>query len=106
MNNILISPKAQSDLEDIRQYISFDLENPIAATSTLKRITQDIRLLSYQSQIGKPLSTIVDCATDYRFLVSGNYLIFYRTLSDCVYVDRVLYARRDYLRILLEDQME
>ena len=41
--------------------------------------------------------------SDYRFLVSGNYLSFYRTYGNEVYVDRILYARRDYMRILFGD---
>lgn len=105
MNELLISPKAQNDLDEIKQYISFELENPIAAATTLKRITQDIRQLCDYAKIGKLLSSIVDCATDYRFLISGNYLIFYRVVENKVYVDRILYARRDYLRILLEETM-
>lgn len=40
--------------------------------------------------------------SDYRFLVSGNYLIFYRAYGAEVYIDRVLYGRRDYLRILFD----
>lgn len=41
--------------------------------------------------------------SDYRFLVSGNYLIFYRACGTEVYIDRVLYGRQDYLRILFDD---
>ena len=35
--------------------------------------------------------------------VTGSYLTFYRVLDNDVYVDRVLYGRRDYLRILFGD---
>ena len=49
------------------------------------------------------LSSIADVESDYRFLVTGSYLTFYRVLDNDVYVDRVLYGRRDYLRILFED---
>ena len=41
--------------------------------------------------------------SNYRFLVSGNYLSFYRTYGNEVYVDRILYARRDYMRVLFGD---
>lgn len=106
MNDLHISPAARSDLAEIKSYITNELENPIAAVSTLRKITKDIRRLQDQALIGAPLSSIVDTESDYRFLVSGNYLTFYRVCGRNVYVDRVLYGRRDYLRILFGDREE
>lgn len=103
MNQLHLSPVAQADLTEIKEYISEDLENPIAAASTLRKIMEQIRSLSEQAFIGTPLSAIADIESDYRFLVSGNYLIFYRAYGAEVYIDRVLYGRRDYLRILFDD---
>lgn len=103
MNRLHISRAAQADLVEIKEYISEDLENPIAAVSTVSKIMGHIRSLSGQAFIGTPLSAITDMESDYRFLVSGNYLIFYRSYGTEVYIDRVLYGRRDYLRILFDD---
>ena len=50
--------------------------------------------------MGAPLSSIVDIETDYRFLVCGNYTAFYRYDEKFVYVIRVLYSRRDFMKIL------
>lgn len=52
---------------------------------------------------GTPLSSVADIESDYRFIVSGNYLVFYRAYGKDVYIDRVLYGRRDYMRILFGD---
>ena len=41
--------------------------------------------------------------SDYRFIVSGNYISFYRAYDSEVFIDRILYARRDYMRILFGD---
>lgn len=106
MNRLHLSPVAQADLAEIKEYISEDLENPIAATSTVSKIMEQIRSLSGQAFIGTPLSAIADIESDYRFLVSGNYLIFYRAYGAEVYIDRVLYGRRDYLRVLFEETAE
>jgi len=100
MNSFHLSIEAQSDLTEIKSYISKDLENPAAALSTVRRIMKDIRRLREYSLIGTPLSSVTEAESDYRFLVSGNYLTFYRVNDHDVYVDRVLYGRRDYLRIL------
>lgn len=55
------------------------------------------------SEIGAPLSSVTDIENDYRFLTSGNYMVFYRVNGQDVYIDRVLYCRRDYLRILFHE---
>lgn len=38
--------------------------------------------------------------SDYRFVISGNYISFYRVCENEVYVDHIVYSRRDYIRIL------
>ena len=101
MNNLHLSDEAQADLAGIKSYIAKNLENPSAAISTVRNITKDIRRLREHSLIGA--SPIADVESDYRFLVTGSYLTFYRVLDNDVYVDRVLYGRRDYLRILFGD---
>ena len=103
MNNLLLSYEAQKDLAGIKSYIADDLENPQAAIATVSKITKTIRMLGDYALIGSPLSSIADVVSDYRFLVSGNYMIFYRVKGNDVYIDRVLYGRRDYLRILFAD---
>lgn len=106
MNTLHFSVLAQADLTEIKEYITEDLENPIAATSTIRKIMGQIRILSGQAFIGTPLSAVTDIESDYRFLVSGSYLIFYRAYGTEVFIDRVLYGRRDYLRILFEELPE
>ena len=103
MNKLHLSPAAQDDLEQIKTYISGELENPSAAVSTLRKITNSIRMLQNHALAGAPLSSVANVESDYRFLVSGNYLTFYRVSHGNVYVDRILYGRRDYLRILFAD---
>lgn len=44
--------------------------------------------------------------TDYRYLVCDKYLAFYRCISGDIYIDRILYGRRDYLTILFEESSE
>jgi len=100
MAQIHISPEEESDLQSIRSYISAELDSPVAATNVIAKIVKSIRNLEVFPNIGTPLSAIIDIPTDYRYLVSGNYLSFYRTDGENVYIVRVLYGKRDYLRIL------
>ncbi len=88
---------------EIKTYITEELENSDAALATVSKITKKIHILKNQAYVGTPLSSVADTESDYRFLVSGNYLVFYRAYGKDVYIDRVLYGRRDYMRILFSD---
>ena len=103
MNNLHLSYEAQNDLSDIKDYIAEDLENPQAAIATVSRITKTIRMLRDHALIGTPLSSIADVDSNYRFLVSGNYMVFYRANGNDIYIDRVLYGRSNYMSILFND---
>ena len=106
MNKIHLSCEAQDDLAEIKSYISTELDNPAAALRTVDRVTKSIRILQTHAGAGALLSSIANVDSDYRFLVSGSYMSFYRVNGSDVYVDRVLYGRRDYLRILFGDAQE
>ena len=108
MSKLQVSPAAQRDLQEIKSYIASDLDNPTAALSIVKKITKRIRSLIDHPLMGAPLSSVCSADSDERFLVSGKYLIFYRVSYHGaeIYIDRVLYGGRDYLRILFERTLE
>ena len=97
MNNLHLSEEAQNDLFEIKSYNEEELLNPSAALATVSRILQNY------AQTGAPLSSIANIESDYRFIISDNYISFYRAYGSEVYIDRILYARRDYMRILFGD---
>ena len=103
MNNLHLSEEAQNDLMEIKAYIEEVLLNLSAALATVSRITKSLRILQTFAQAGALLSSIADIDSDYRFIVCGNYISFYRVYGNDVYVDRILYGRRDYMRILFGD---
>ena len=100
MNKLHYSPKAICDLDEIWAYIFEDLQNPSAAQNTVDNILDTIEKLREFSKMGPPLSSVTEIESDYRFLICGNYLVFYRVKGAEVCIDRILYGRRDYLRIL------
>ena len=103
MNNLHLSEEAQNDLFEIKSYNEEELLNPSAALATVSRITKSLRILQNYAQTGAPLSSIANIESDYRFIISDNYISFYRAYGSEVYIDRILYARRDYMRILFGD---
>ena len=101
-NMIHYSPESLQDLDDIWEYIVMELGNPDAAMNVVNNIMDMIDKLKEFSEMGARLSLTVGIENDYRFLVSGNYLLFYRINSQDVYIDRVLYNKRDYTSILFD----
>lgn len=104
MAEIKFSPKAISDLQQTKAYIAEELCNEQAATGAVASITRRIRMLADFPESGAPLSSIIDIETDYRFLVCGNYMAFYRFENDVVYIVRVLYGRRNFVQILFGEE--
>ena len=100
------SDDALQDLDEIWEYITTELCNPSSAEKAVHQIMDKVEQLEKYPQMGALLSTIVSMINEYRFLVSGNYLIFYRVEENDVYIDRILYARRDYLRVLFDSPKE
>ena len=87
-------------LDEILSYISEEIGNPQGALRIVEKILDDVEGLRIFPNMGAPLSSVAAVESAYRFLVSGQYMIFYQTAEGKVYVDRILYGRRDYLRIL------
>lgn len=106
MYNIVFSPQALKDLEETKAYITEELCNEQAAIKTISKILKDIRMLSAFPESAPLLSSIVDFDTNYRFLICGNYVAFYRIEENEVKIIRILYGRRSFMQILFGEQQE
>lgn len=109
MTKISYSPSALRDLEQIGDYIVEKLKSPVAARDVVDKIQDAIDKLADFPKMGTPLSARYEDVADYRFLVCDSYLAFYRVkedTEDIVYIDRILYGRRDYLKILFGEWPE
>ena len=90
-------------MDDIWDYIVSELQNRSAAERVTNRIMDAVDQLKIFAELGTPLSSIADVSSEYRYLVSGNYMVFYRVQDNDVYIDRVLYGRSDYMNVLFKD---
>lgn len=106
MYNIVFSPQALKDLEETKAYITEELCNEQAANKTISKILKDIRMLSEFPESAPLLSSIVDFDTNYRFLICGKYVAFYRIEENEVKIIRILYGRRSFMQILFGEQQE
>lgn len=97
-----VSDPAENDLRDIVRYISSQLEVPMTALNMLNTIENDIAKLADNPQKYPLVTEERLAAMGYRKLIVKNYIVFF-TVNEklkVVDVERILYARRDWLRIL------
>lgn len=104
MAEIHYSPIALNDLDEIWAYISQSLCNPIAAQNTIDGIMNVVDMLAEQPEIGTPLYFLSGLNSGYCYVIHGKYMAFYRTNRTDVYIDRVLYGKSDYMRVLFKDE--
>ena len=104
MRKLRINPLARKDFLEIKEYITEELDNSNAAENTLIKIAESYEKLKDFPYMGIELSSKIDVITEYRFLVSGKYIIFYKVDDVYVSIYRILYARRDYARILFDEE--
>jgi len=100
MIEIFYSGEARKDLRSILDYIHFDLGNPKAARGTLNKIVKDIEKLSYFPLSGASLDAVTDFESDFRYIATCNYLVFYRLDENKIHIDRIISGKRDYIRVL------
>jgi plasmid stabilization system protein ParE len=100
MAKLALSPLALQDLLDVKEYIEDELQNPQAAADIVAQIVKRLGALRDFPNMGAPLASIIEAETGYRYLVCGSYTAFYRYDDGTAYIARVLYGRRDFMRIL------
>ena len=83
------SRRALKDLDEIWDYIARD--NPVMADRVLDKMEAKCEMLARQPLIGEARP---DLAPNLREVPVGNYVIFYRPLSDGIVVVRVLHVAR------------
>lgn len=101
-----VSPLAYEDLKNIRDYIRDSLCNPAAAERTARKITQAYMQLADSPFIGSPLKNKINVETRYRYLVSGNYLIFYVVEEERAIISRIIFGKRDYANIVFKNYLD
>ena len=91
---INISNKANKDINRITEYLQ-NLSNN--ADEIIKRINKDIEDLLFMPRIHKTLIYFKDKETEYRRIVSGNYVIIYKIVEDEIIVLRIFNQKENYL---------
>lgn len=96
------TPQARTDLRNIRKYISESLFNSIAAKRITEKIVKDCSNLKNNPFLGPELKNKLDVDTDFRYLISSNYIVFYKVDGDLISVIRICDGRTNYINILFD----
>ena len=99
---VLITPDAENNLIELRDYIAEELLSPQVAREYLRFLQVEIEKLSYLATVFAPIPDEPWHSQGIRRVAVKNFLIYYRidTDSNCVYVLNVIYGKRDQLAAL------
>ncbi len=99
MPTVTLTNEAKRDLLSIWSYVAED--NPAAADRVLDSLNEHMSLLTDNPLLGPARP---DIAPDLRYLVSGNYLVLYRVISEDAEIVRVLHGARNLSAIFEDDK--
>ena len=86
--------RAQNDLIEIRDYVRRD--RPDAADRLIEKLLDAIESLEQLADRGVLPRDERLRSLDYRVLIEGEYLVFYKILRSQVRIYRVVHGRRKY----------
>lgn len=97
-----VSEPAENDLRNIVRYISAQFLAPEIALKLLDEIETALAALAEMPRKCPPVTDERLAAMGYRKLLVKNYIAFFTVdeKAEVVDVERILYARRDWLGIL------
>ena len=92
---VLISDKANEDIENIYKYITDTLQAPLAAVNQYDRIADAILTLEIMPERIKVMDSEPEHSKGLRPLIVDKYTVFFVIKGETVNVVRVLYSASD-----------
>ena len=105
---IVITPDAEADLIDLRDYISNVLLARDTARNYIRRIRKEIGTLSEMPARNRLVDDEPWHTYGVRWMIVNNFYVYYRVDESArnVFVLNIVYARRDQLRVLNQIRMD
>ncbi|MBE5946400.1 MAG: type II toxin-antitoxin system RelE/ParE family toxin [Lachnospiraceae bacterium] len=97
MMKLRINPLVAEDLKNIKEYIAEDNEE--MAVKTIQEIYTRIENIQQFPYMGADLSKRVSFWTDYKYAISGNYVVLYKIGDVYVEIYRVVNRYQDITQI-------
>lgn len=93
-------PLFEDDLNEIVDYITFELQNPTAAERLVDDVQQAIMERLPFAESFEPYRSSRNRKYPYYRIPVKNYTIFYVVIGDTMEVRRILYSRRDWMNMM------
>lgn len=102
--DIIITPDAEEDLKEVREYITSTLHEPHIALRYIQSIRKEIAKLSFLAKSIAPISEEPWHSRGLRKILAQNFFVYYRVDESLerVFVLNVVYAKRDQEEVLKE----
>ena len=102
MYKVQYLPLAREDLKEIVRYIARTLNAPRAANNLVNKIDREVLKIAknpFRCHLYAPLTKL---KYEYRILNVDNFSLFYIVEREKVEIHRVIYSKRNIIRILDE----
>lgn len=102
MNKYIIeySKNSKQDLIGIKKYIKYNLQEPNIANKLINKIKKEIDQLAINPELYSIIDDDFIKKRETRKVVVNNYIVFYRIKNNSVEIVRVLYGRRNWIKLL------
>lgn len=102
--DVIITPDAEQDLVDIKDYIAYELMEPEIAIEYIRRLRDAIIKLSYSATSIKFVNDEPWHSKGIKKITAENFYVYFRIdeNSNRVYVLCVIYSKRDQKKVLLK----
>lgn len=97
MMKLRFNPIVAEDLKNIKEHIAEDNEE--MAVKTIQEIYTQFENIQQFPYMGADLAKRVSFRTDYRYVISGNYVVLYKIGKEYVEIYRVLNRFQDITKI-------
>lgn len=93
--DISISPQFIEDMNNIKDYIAYDLNNPLAADNLKYEVKKAIEKRRFFAEAYKRYYSRYEPGIPFYRIQVKNYTVFYTVEGNTVEVRRIFYSRRD-----------
>jgi toxin ParE1/3/4 len=100
MYKIVYLPIAKNDLKDIVSYISNELNSPKAALNLIDALDSSVSKLQEFPLLYREYEPVKPLLEKHRIIPVKNYIVLYVVLDNVVEIRRIIYAKKDYEKLL------
>ena len=94
------SEDSKQDLIEIRRYIKYNLQEPNIAKKLTDKIRKEIRKLSDNNYMYSIIDYDLINKLKIRRIIIDNYIVFYRVKDGSVEIVRIMYGKRNWMKLL------